>query len=46
MKRVTDAIALGWDAIREALRPGLRYSEIRAVGVEALKNAGYDLDVA
>ena len=46
MKRVTDAIALGWDAIREALKPGLRYSEIRAIGVEALKRAGYDLDVA
>ncbi len=46
MKRVTDAIAHGWDAIREALRPGLRYSEIRAIGVEALKKAGYDLDVA
>lgn len=46
MKRVTDAIALGWDAIREALRPGLRYSEIRPIGMAALKKAGYDLDVA
>ena len=46
MKRVTDAIALGWDAIREALRPGLRYSEIRTVGMEALRKGGYDLDVA
>ena len=46
MKYATDAIALGWDAIMEALRPGLRYSEIRAIGVEALKKAGFDLDVA
>ena len=46
MKYVTDAISFGWDAIRERLRPGLRYSEIRAIGVEALKKAGYDLDVA
>ena len=46
MRYATDAIALGWDAIMEALRPGLRYSEIRAIGVEALKKGGYDLDVA
>lgn len=46
MKRVTDAIALGWDAIMEALRPGLRYSEIRPIGMEALRKGGYDLDVA
>ena len=46
MKYATDAIALGWDAIREALKPGLRYSEIRTVGMEALRKGGYDLDVA
>ncbi len=46
MKRATDAIALGWDAIMEALRPGLRYSEIRAIGMDALRKGGYDLDVA
>ena len=46
MKDATDAIALGWDAIMEALRPGLRYSEIRPIGMAALKKAGYDLDVA
>ena len=46
MKRATDAIALGWDAIMEALKPGLRYSEIRAIGMEALRKGGYDLDVA
>ena len=46
MKRATDAIALGWDAIMEALRPGLRYSEIRPIGMEAIRKAGHDLDVA
>ena len=46
MKYATEAIALGWDAIMEALRPGLRYSEIRPIGMAALKKAGYDLDVA
>lgn len=46
MKYATDAIALGWDAIREALRPGLRYSEIRSIGMEALRKGGYELDVA
>ena len=46
MKYATDAIALGWDAIMEALRPGLLYSEIRAIGMEALRKGGYDLDVA
>ena len=46
MKQATDAIALGWDAIMEALRPGLRYSEIRPIGMEAIRKAGHDLDVA
>ena len=46
MQRATDAIAIGWDAVRERLRPGLRYSEIRAIGREAIKKAGYDYDVA
>ena len=46
MKHATDGIAFGWSAIMEQLKPGLRYSEIRAMGVEALKKGGYDLDVA
>jgi len=46
MKRATDAIAIGWDAVREQLKPGLRYSEIRAIGREAIKKSGYDYDVA
>jgi len=46
MKRATDAIALGWDAIREVLKPGIRYSQIREIGRKAMKRAGYKYDVA
>jgi len=46
MRRATDAISLGWDAVREMLKPGVRYSEIRRAGRAAIKKAGYDLDVA
>jgi Xaa-Pro aminopeptidase len=46
MKRATDAIAIGWDAVRENLKPGIRYSEIKAIGRRAIKSAGYDLAVA
>jgi Xaa-Pro aminopeptidase len=42
MKQVTAAIELGWAAVREALRPGLRYSEITTIGREAVRRAGYD----
>ncbi|MET0364085.1 MAG: M24 family metallopeptidase [Sphingobium sp.] len=37
-----EAIRAGWTAVREALRPGLRYSEIVAIGTEAVRKAGYD----
>tara|TARA_B100000780_G_scaffold251804_1_gene198606 strand:- start:10310 stop:11701 length:1392 start_codon:yes stop_codon:yes gene_type:complete len=46
MKRATDAIAIGWDAVREKLQPGMRYSEIKEIGRRAIKSAGYDLAVA
>jgi Xaa-Pro aminopeptidase len=46
MKNATDAIAIGWDAVREKLKPGLRYSEIRAIGRDAIKQSGYDFNVA
>ena len=46
MRRATHALSLGWDAIRERLKPGLRYSEIKAIGNEALRKAGYRFDVA
>ena len=46
MMRATDAISFGWDAVRESLKPGLRYSEIREIGRTAMKRAGFDYDVA
>ena len=46
MRRATAALSLGWDAVRERLKPGLRYSEIKAIGNEALRKAGYRFDVA
>jgi Xaa-Pro aminopeptidase len=46
MVAATDAIELGWRAIREALRPGLRFSELTAIGRESLRQAGYDFLVA
>lgn len=46
MREATRAIALGWDTIRDALRPGLRFSEITALGRETLRKAGHDFVVA
>ncbi|EIZ80523.1 peptidase M24 [Novosphingobium sp. Rr 2-17] len=40
--RAAEAAAFGWQAVREILRPGLRYSEIVAVGESAIRKAGYD----
>ena len=46
MKRAADAMTLGWEAVREKLRPGLRYSEIKTIGDTAVKKAGYDVSIA
>lgn len=46
MKKATDAITLGWAAVRDALRPGLRFSEITALGRETLRKSGHDFVVA
>ena len=46
MKRAAKAMSLGWDAVRERLKPGLRYSEIRTIGKEAVRKAGYKFDIA
>ncbi|AXB79410.1 Xaa-Pro peptidase family protein [Novosphingobium sp. P6W] len=40
--RAAEAAAFGWQAVREKLRPGLRYSEIAALGEDAIRKAGYD----
>jgi Xaa-Pro aminopeptidase len=45
-RRATAAMLLGWDAIRDAMRPGLRFSEITALGRETVRKAGYDFLIA
>jgi Xaa-Pro aminopeptidase len=39
------AAAHAWHAIRNSLRPGLRYSEIAGIGREALRRGGFDVQV-
>lgn len=41
-RRAAEAAAFGWQAVREKLRPGLRYSEIAAIGETAIRAAGYE----
>jgi Xaa-Pro aminopeptidase len=45
MNRHTKAIAHAWSAVRERLRPGLRFSEIPAIGQSALTKGGFDTKV-
>lgn len=41
-RRAAEASAFAWGAVREQLRPGLRFSEIVALGSEAVRKAGYE----
>lgn len=45
MKMATRAIAICWDEIRAALRPGMAYSAIRALGEETLRKQNFDVQV-
>ncbi|MXZ29114.1 MAG: M24 family metallopeptidase [Gammaproteobacteria bacterium] len=45
MRDATRAMHIGWEAIRERLRPGLRYSEIPPIGQKAVRTAGLDFDI-
>ena len=45
MRGATRAMHVGWEAIREQLRPGLRYSEIPPIGQKAVRAAGLDFDI-
>lgn len=40
-RAAAEASAFAWSAVREKLRPGLRFSEIVALGSEAVRAAGY-----
>jgi Xaa-Pro aminopeptidase len=46
MADATTAIRIGWDAVREALRPGLSFAEITNIGRAAVRQAGYDFVIA
>jgi Xaa-Pro aminopeptidase len=46
VRRAADAVQLGWQAIQETLRPGVRYSEIVATGREAVRKGGFDFSVS
>ncbi|MCY1672740.1 M24 family metallopeptidase [Novosphingobium sp. SL115] len=37
-----EASAFGWQAVREKLKPGLRFSEIVQIGTDAVRKAGFD----
>jgi Xaa-Pro aminopeptidase len=41
MKRATEAMALGWDAVRAELKPGLKFSAISRIGRETIRKQGY-----
>jgi Xaa-Pro aminopeptidase len=45
MRTATRAIAAAWDEIRQKLRPGLRYAQIRELGEATLRKHGYDVQV-
>jgi Xaa-Pro aminopeptidase len=40
VRRAARTATAGWEAIRERLRPGMRYSEIGAIGQEVLRQTG------
>jgi Xaa-Pro aminopeptidase len=44
-RRAAQTVAHAWNAVRERLRPGLRYSEIVAIGREAVRAGGSGLTV-
>jgi len=43
--RAAQAAAFGWSAVREKLRPGLRFSQIVQIGQQAVKAAGFDVQI-
>jgi len=43
--RAAQAAAFAWGAVREHLRPGLRYSQIVALGRQAVASAGFDVTI-
>ncbi len=45
MAKATTAIGTAWDEVRNALKPGMRFSEISALGQQTLKKLGVSYSV-
>ncbi|MBL8644388.1 MAG: aminopeptidase P family protein [Rhodospirillaceae bacterium] len=46
MKKVTDATGKAWDIVRENLKPGLKFSDVREIGKKALKGLNVDYNIS
>lgn len=46
MRRVSELTGRSWDILREQLKPGMRFSEVRAIGKAALKSLGADFPIS
>jgi Xaa-Pro aminopeptidase len=46
MKKVRDATAKAWDAVRATLKPGVSFSQIRATGRDTLKKMGVTYNIS
>jgi Xaa-Pro aminopeptidase len=44
-RQAAAAMRHGWQAVREQLRPGLRYSDIARIGREAVRKGGFDVAI-
>ena len=44
-RRAAQAASFGWNAVREQLKPGLRYSDLVRIGQEAVRKGGFDTHV-
>lgn len=39
------AVATAWEEVRQALRPGMSFTQVRALGAETLRKLGHDISV-
>lgn len=46
MKNVTDLTGMSWDILRDTIKLGLRFSQIRAMGKDILKKLGADVNIS
>ena len=46
MRNVSELTGRSWDHVRENLKPGVRFSEVRRMGQEALRKMGADFSIS